>query len=106
MKLRYTPEAILDLQKIKSYIDSVLQNPAAAKRIGKRILDSCAILKSQPKAGASVEAKTSWKTDLRFLITEKYLIFYRVEKNTISVARILDGRQDYLQLLFGNSQKE
>lgn len=106
MKLRYTPEAIRDLREIQGYIRTVLQNPAAAKRIGKHILDTCAILKDQPKAGASLGSKTNEKTDLRFLISEKYMIFYRVEKNTVSVARILDGRQDYLQLLFGEPKNE
>lgn len=106
MKLRYTPEAMHDLHEIKRYISNVLQSPSAAKRIGRHILDTCAILKNQPKAGASVESKTNEKTDLRFFIIAKYLIFYKVEKSTVSVARILDGRQDYLQLLFREPMEE
>lgn len=106
MKLRYTPEAIDDLRKIMGYIKDVLKNPSAAKRIGTTILDSCSILKSQPKAGYSVKAKVGLETDLRVLICEKYLIFYRIEKQVVSIARIFDGRQDYLQLLFGKSLSE
>lgn len=106
MKLRYTPEAVDDLRKITAYIKNTLKNPTAAKRIGKTVLDSCSILKSQPKAGYSVKAKVGLDTDLRVLVCEKYLIFYRVEKQAISIARILDGRQDYLQLLFGESLGE
>ncbi len=101
MKLRYTPEAIDDLRKITAYIKNTLENPSAAKRIGATILDSCSILKSQPKVGYSVKAKVGLETDLRVLVCEKYLIFYRIDKQAVSIARILDGRQDYLQLLFG-----
>ncbi len=101
MKLRYTPEAIDDLRKITGYIEDALKNPSAAKRIGTAILDSCSILKSQPKAGYSVKAKVGLDTDLRVLVCKKYLIFYRVEKQAASIARILDGRQDFLQILFG-----
>ncbi len=106
MKLRYTPEAIDDLREITGYIKNVLKSPSAAKRIGTTILDSCSILKSQPKAGYSVKAKVGLDTDLRVLVCEKYLIFYRIEKQAVSIARILDGRQDYLQLLFGESLGE
>ncbi len=106
MKLRYTPEAIDDLRKITAYIKHTLQNPTAAKRIGTTILDSCSILKSQPKAGYSVQAKVGLETNLRVLVCEKYLIFYRVEEQAVSIARILDGRQDYLQLLFGEPMGE
>ncbi len=106
MKLQYTPESIDDLRRITVYIKNVLKNPSAAKRIGTKILDNCSILKSQPKAGYSVKAKVGLDTDLRILICERYLIFYRVEKQTVSIARILDDRQDYLQLLFGESLGE
>ena len=43
MKLRYTPEALRDLQEIKRYIKSELHNPTAANRITKAILDGCAV---------------------------------------------------------------
>lgn len=106
MKLQYTPEVIDDLREITAYIKNTLKNPGAAKRIGRTVLDSCSILKSQSKAGYSVKAKVGLDTDLHVLICKKYLVFYRMEKQTVSIARILDGRQDYLQPLFGESLNE
>ena len=97
MTVRYTPEAIHDLQSLRDYIGKILGNPKAASRIAK--------LKNHPQLGASVEAKTGHATDLRFVICEKWLAFYRVDENIISVARILDGRQDYLHILFGADRK-
>ncbi|TEB08172.1 Plasmid stabilization system protein [Pelotomaculum schinkii] len=102
MKVRYTPEALNDLQEMSDYISNVLYNPQAAARIKKSILDSCGRLKEQPFLGPSVQVKTGCKTDLRFLVCEKHLAFYRVENGYISVARIINGRQDYLRILFGD----
>lgn len=106
MILRYTPEAIYDLQTLRGYIGKNWGNPKAADRIAKQILDACSQLKKHPQFGASVEAETGHSTDLRFVICEKWLAFYRIDENVISVARILDGRQDYLHILFGTAMIE
>ena len=100
MTVRYTPEAIRDLQELRQYISKTLGNPKAAARIVKTILDACSRLKQHPQMGASLESKIGKPTDLRYLICEKRIAFYRVDGETISVARIIDGRQDYLHILF------
>ena len=102
MTIRYTPEAIRDLQELRRYISKTLSNPKAAARISKGILDSCARLKQHPQLGMSLEAKIGISTDLRYLICEKHIAFYRIDGDVISVARIIYGRQDYLRILFGN----
>ena len=104
MTIRYTPVAIRDLQELRQYISKVLNNPKAAARIAKGILDSCAKLKQHPQFGMSLEAKIGQTTDLRYLICEKHIAFYRIDGNVISVARIIDGRQDYLRILFSNEE--
>ena len=100
MKLRYTPEAISDLQSIKQYIKSTLRNPTAATRIAKMILDSCASLKSFPESGSSISALTGYETDIRMLICENYIALYRVDDDMVSVARIIHAKQDYMRILF------
>lgn len=100
MKIKYTPAAIADLQEIKNYISKVLHNPKAAGRIVKRIMDHCGNLKELPKLGMSLSAKTGQETDLRYLICDQYLAIYRVEEDMILIARILDGRTDYMRVLF------
>ncbi len=104
MKLKYTPEAISDLQEIKHYIKTTLHNPTAANRISKKILDACSDLKRFPEIGMSVEAKTGFETDLRMLVCEGQIAFYRMDSrtDTVSIARIVSARQDYIQLLFGD----
>lgn len=103
MKLRYTPEAISDLQEIKCYIKNTLHNPTAALRMSKAILAACSSLKLFPKMGMSIESKAGFETDLRMLTCENWVAVYRIkdESGMISVARIMDARQDYMRILFG-----
>ena len=82
MKLRYTPEALCDLQEIKRYIKSELHNPTAANRITKAILDGCAQLKQFPEMGVSIQAKTGYETDLRMLGVESYIALYHIALST------------------------
>ena len=104
MKLNYTPEAISDIQEIRRYIKHTLRNPTAAARISKAILNTCSSLKAFPKMGMSVERKTGFETDLRMIPCENWIAVYRVEpdSNVVSIARIIDGRQDYMRILFGD----
>lgn len=105
MRIRYTPAAIADLQEMKDYISKTLHNPKAAQRITKNILDHCANLKTHPQLGMSLAAKTGGDTDLRYLICEQHLALHRVEGDQILIAGILDGRTDYMRVLFGESRK-
>lgn len=105
MKLRYTPEAVSDIQEIKRYIKYTLRNPTAAERITRAILGACASLKTFPNIGMRVESRAGFETDLRMLLCENWIAVYRIEADSdiVSVARILDGRQDYIRILFGEA---
>ena len=80
---------------------TVHHNPTAANRITKAILDGCAQLKQFPEMGVSIGAKTSYETDLRMLVVESYIALYRIETEVVSVGRIINARQDYIRILFG-----
>ena len=99
MILRFTPEAIADLQELKTCIRKTLHNAKAANRITKSILESCTSLKAFPQSGTMLEMLTGQPSDIRYIVAENHLIFYRVEDDYIMVARILDGRTDYLKVL-------
>lgn len=99
MILRYTPEAIADLRELKTYISRTLHNTKAANRITKCILESCTSLKAFPQSGTMLEVLTGQPSDIRYIVAENQMIFYRVEDGYIMVARILDGRTDYLKVL-------
>ena len=59
----------------------------------------CSNLKSNPYLGLDLSSKIGQKTDLRYLILSNYIAIYRVENNTVSIIRIMDGRTDYLRYL-------
>ena len=102
MKLRYTPAARADLRAMRDYIAHTLKNQTAAQRFTDRIVKSCARLKDQPRMGAALSEKTGRDTDLRYLACGDQIAFYRVEEGnqTVSVIRILDGRTDYMRVIF------
>lgn len=100
-EVRLTPAARQDLRDIRTYISKNLQNPIAASRVTGRITRDLGLLVQHGEAGVSVQAKTDYSSDLRVLVSGNYLIFYRFKAPVVSVARILNGRQDYLRILFG-----
>ena len=104
-KLRITPAAASDLAEIKAYISLELHNPQAAQRIVRNITHDLGHLQQNPHLGFAVSAKIGRETDLRALLSGNYFLFYRVENETVQVARILDGRQDYLRLWFGAAEE-
>ena len=59
------------------------------------------MLEQYTQAGLSISARTGINTDPRIFICNVYLAVYRVESSVISVARVIDGRQDYIIELFG-----
>ena len=99
MKLRYTPEALNDLAEIKQYIKEDLGSPIAAGKIISGILASCSLLKNQPGLGMELSKRIGRETDYRYLISRNYIVFYRIEDDSISVYRIIDARTDYMRTL-------
>ncbi len=101
MRLAYSPEAIDDIQQTRQYIAGVLKNRVAAQRIVDMISQSCKRLKSYPHSGTALSSRIDRVTDLRYVICENWLAFYRIEDSEIRIVRVLDGRTDFIQVLFG-----
>jgi len=51
--------------------------------------------------GIALSEKINVQTAIRYIVSEKHLIFYTVDEGYISIMRILDSRTNYLQALFG-----
>lgn len=101
MKVLFKKTALDDMQATERYISETLGNGAAAKKLTRRVYDTIMLLADNPYMGTELCRKFAVETDLRFLVVAKQLVFYRViEGDHIEVTRVLDGRQDYLALLF------
>ena len=100
MKLRFTPRAMNDLTMIRRLIREEYGNPKAAKRITDSLLAQCASLKQFPRSGTALNARFGIDTDVRYLVCEGYMIFYRIEDEFVYVGALIHGKTDYLDVLF------
>lgn len=101
MKALFKKTALDDMRVTERYISETLGNGAAAKKLTQRVFDAIMLLEDNPYMGTELRRKFGVETDLRFLVVAKQLVFYRVvEDDHIEVTRVLDGRQDYMALLF------
>lgn len=101
MKIRYKRTALEDIRETELYIRNVLHNGSAAKKLTKRVVQAVSLLADDPYMGTPLAGRFDVESDLRYLLVSEQLIFYRVvEGNHIEVTRVLNGRQDYLAILF------
>ena len=84
------PLALADLEQIVRYIAS--RDPAAAGRLGTRLLDQAETLCRLPHRGGPVRRRPG----VRKLVLRPYLIFYRVDDaaRRVDVLRFWHGAQD------------
>ncbi len=99
-KLRINPVARKDLLEIKEYITEELENPTAAENVISKIVESYEKLKVFPLMGVELSSKIDIATDYRFLVSDKYIIFYKVDEVYVSIFRILYVKRDYTRILF------
>lgn len=98
-KVRFTPQAIADLEEIKRYISVDLFNPQAAAELVELVFEKIRTLASLPQTGAQLRTDISILKTYRFIPCKKHLVFYRTEEKFVSVVRVLYARRDYLGLL-------
>ena len=101
-KVFVSPEAGRDLSEIRRYIAKELKNPGSARKTINEILKNLKSLGRFPEQGPSVEALTGFTTDLRILLCGNHIALYKIEHNIVYISRIVDARQDYLRILFGD----
>jgi len=100
MIVRYTPKSLEDLREIKGYIEEVLCNQIAANNITNKIIKTCSVLKKYPYIGHSLEEKIGQPSEMRYIISDRYIILYNIESECVSIIRILDTRTNFLSTLF------
>ena len=96
-ELRYTWDAVNDLDSIFAYISD--DNRSAATAILDRIEYTLLLLQDNPRIGAVLGASMEL-SDYRKIVVKPYIIFYRIDENILYVLRVLHNRQDWLHLLF------
>lgn len=93
-------EARQDLLSIHAYIRDDLANPEAARETMKGLKSCIHTLSHMPERGKPLDAVLPLHTDFRFLVHQKYKVFYLFDGNKVEVLRILHTLQNHLQALF------
>ena len=93
MRVIYKRTAVKDMEATRDYIAGRLKNPKAAKKLMTALLKAISLLVDNPYMGAALAEKFEITTDVRYHVDE--------EHSTIEILRVLDGRTDYLSVLFG-----
>ena len=101
-KLLVSPAANDDLAAIRAYIANELSSPKAASNTIAKIINSIRLLADFPLSGAPLENVIDIPNDYRFVVSGKYISFYRCLDDTVYVDRVLYGGRDYVKILFGN----
>lgn len=101
-KLIYAPKALDDLQGVKVYVTRHFGGDKAKACI-RQIVSTARQLETFPEEGPYLEDLIEYPTDYHYLVVKPNYIFYRIEGDIVRIIRILNEKQDFLQILFGIS---
>ncbi len=96
-KVRIFPEAKQDLLELIDYLNTL--SPDAAVRMYDKITEEIAGLSRMPERCPRPRDLALAAKGYRYLIVEKYLVFYVVEGDVVQIRRILYGRRNFQQIL-------
>lgn len=96
-KVKIYPAAKQDLLDLVTYLNTL--SPDAALRLYDRITEEILSLSRMPERCPRPRDLALAAKGYRYLIVEKYLVFYVVEHDTVQICRILYGRRNYQALL-------
>ncbi|MBX3421955.1 MAG: type II toxin-antitoxin system RelE/ParE family toxin [Pirellulaceae bacterium] len=92
--LQFTPAASADLDEILDYIAE--DRPHTAVQVVKRIRERCEMLRYHPEMG---QLYPKLGSGIRAIPQQRWVIFYRVESNSVQILRVLDGAR-HIDFLF------
>ena len=97
--VRYSHEALNDLDDIWGYITFELMNPDAAINTVNGIMDAVDRLSEYPLSGTPLNVLLEIESEYRFVIFKNYLAFYHLEDNTVNIDRVLYEGRDFIKAL-------
>ena len=96
-----SPLAVADLDATWEWLAIDNDEPSAADRTVKAILDRMDAVATFPLASTPLDSVCQIRSDWRFVSERGYLVFFRVTERRVFVDRVLSGKSDYLRKLFG-----
>ena len=105
-KIVFSPAAVDDLLKTKKYITEELGSEQSAINTVAKITEKIGQLSEIPFSGPSLSSIINIETSYRFLVCGNYTAFYRLVDNEVQIIRVLYGRRNFMQILFGEMSDE
>ena len=96
-KVKIYPAAKRDLMDIIGYLNT--SSPDAALRYYDLLTERISSLSHLPERCPSPKDAALRAKGYRYLIVEKYLVFFVVSGDIVQIRRIVDGRRNYNRLL-------
>jgi toxin ParE1/3/4 len=91
------PQAEEDLLEVAEYI--ALDNPAAAEKMLGRFEKAFDLLADNPASGRRARDERLKLLQYRFLMVDRYLVFYLFRDKKVLICRILHRARDFLTIL-------
>ena len=104
-KIRYTPEALVDLMQIKEDITFVSGSSNVASRYLRELIGKFKEKKLFPQSGIPLNFEDIF-TGYYFVHYKAYNAFYLIKGDQIELIRVLQSKSDYMRILFGNYYEE
>ena len=97
--IEYSKESKQDLIGIKQYIKYNLQESETANKLISNIRKEINALKDNSEIYAIIDDDIIKKLEIRKLIVDNYIVFYRIKDNNIQIVRVMYGRRNWINLL-------
>lgn len=97
--IRYSKEAKQDLIDIKKYIKYNLQESNIANKLITKIRKEIENLVNDAAIYNIIDDDFIKKLEIRKIIVDNYIVFYRIKNKTIEIVRIMYGRRNWIALL-------
>ena len=97
-QVEYSKAAIRDLDRVWAEVFEASKDAEITERYIEELLDKVEKKSDYPKSGAPLYYENTF-TGYYFIVFKAYLAFYRLEKETMLVDRVLFGKSDYMRIL-------
>lgn len=91
-EIAWLPGASRDIDRLRNFIKS--DNPRAAQRAAKRIIEGVMILQENPGAGIPVENLMDYRDLMLAFGAGEYIIRYREEVNRVVIVRVRHSKEE------------
>ena len=97
--VEYSEEARQDLLDIKKYVKYNLQESNTAEKLISKLKRTISNLKDNPEIYAIIDNNIIKKFEIRKIVVDNYIIFYRIKYDSIQIVRIMYGKRNWIDLL-------